>query len=63
MTDSTGSTATDETTDPADALKHAMIEQLMGIIGAPDDQGVADAADAVVRELDALLRAEPEPAA
>ncbi|MGV2918437.1 hypothetical protein [Streptomyces alfalfae] len=60
MTDSTENTAT---TDPADALKHAMIEQLMGIIGAPDDQGVADAADAVVRELDALLRAEPEPAA
>jgi hypothetical protein len=61
-TEATTGTTT-ETTDPADALKHAMVEQLMGIIGAPDDQDVARAADAVVHELDALLRAESEPAA
>ncbi|MEU1017329.1 hypothetical protein ABZ383_18570 [Streptomyces sp. NPDC005900] len=45
-----------------DALKHTMVEQLMGVIGAPDDEDVARAADAVVRDLDALLRAEPDPA-
>ncbi|MFP3991460.1 hypothetical protein U9R90_29130 [Streptomyces sp. E11-3] len=45
------------------ALGHAMVEQLMGIIGAPDDQDVARAADSVVRDLDALLRAQPDPAA
>ncbi|WP_447039678.1 hypothetical protein [Streptomyces sp. DSM 118878] len=62
-TETTATTESAETTDPADTLKHAMIEQLMGIIGAPDDQDVARAADAVVHELDALLRAESEPAA
>ncbi|MGV9884526.1 hypothetical protein [Streptomyces sp. NPDC003006] len=48
--------------ETTDALKHAMVEQLMGIIGAPDDEEVARAADAVVQELDTLLRAEPDPA-
>ncbi|MGW0538596.1 hypothetical protein [Streptomyces sp. NPDC003032] len=47
-------------TKTTDALKHAMVEQLMGIIGAPDDEDIAHAADAVVQELDALLRAEPD---
>ncbi|WP_219686529.1 hypothetical protein [Streptomyces anatolicus] len=50
-------------TETTDALKHAMVEQLMGVIAAPDDEDVARAADAVVRELDALLRAEQDPAA
>ncbi|MEV0125326.1 hypothetical protein AB0I16_27940 [Streptomyces sp. NPDC050703] len=59
MSDSAETTGT----TPADALKHAMIEQLMGIIAAPDDEDVARAADAVVEELDALLRSEPEPVA
>ncbi|MBX7549440.1 hypothetical protein [Streptomyces sp. NPDC004232] len=39
-------------------LQHAMVEQLMAVIGAPDDQQVAEAADAVVRALDERLRAE-----
>ncbi|WP_369215442.1 hypothetical protein [Streptomyces flavofungini] len=63
MSDTNGTNGTTEATDPADTLKHAMIEQLMGIIGAPDDEDVARAADGVVRELDALLRAESEPVA
>ena len=40
-----------------EALQHAMIEHLMGVIGAPDDVAVADAADGVVRALDARLSA------
>lgn len=39
-------------------LQHAMVEQLMAVIGAPDDQQVSDAADAVVRALDERLRTE-----
>ncbi|WP_199829490.1 hypothetical protein [Streptomyces sp. MMG1121] len=39
-------------------LQHAMVEQLMAVIGAPDDQQVAEAADAVVRTLDERMRAE-----
>ncbi|MEU5576887.1 MULTISPECIES: hypothetical protein [Streptomyces] len=46
-----------------DTLKHAMVEQLMAVIAAPDDEDVARAADTVVHDLDALLRAEPGPAA
>jgi hypothetical protein len=45
--------------DTTDRLKHAMVEQLMAIIGAPDDEDVAQTADGVVAELDALLRSEP----
>lgn len=45
-----------------DALRHAMVEQLMAIIGAPDDEEVARAAAGVVRDLDARLR-ETAPAA
>ncbi|WP_333778161.1 hypothetical protein [Streptomyces sp. IBSBF 3136] len=38
-------------------LQHAMVEQLMAVIGAPDDEVVAEAADSVVRALDERLRA------
>ncbi|MEU1484184.1 hypothetical protein [Streptomyces sp. NPDC005752] len=48
-TDSTGATATE-------ALQQAMVGQLMAIIGAPDDQDVARAADDIVQELDVRLR-------
>ncbi|MBM7170563.1 hypothetical protein JQK87_19645 [Streptomyces sp. G44] len=50
-------------TETIDMLKHTMVEQLMAVIAAPDDEDVARAADTVVRDLDALLRAEPGPAA
>jgi hypothetical protein len=40
-----------------DERRHAMVEALMGIIGAPDDASVADAADALVQELDAAAAA------
>ncbi|MFF8988974.1 hypothetical protein ACF09H_03180 [Streptomyces sp. NPDC014983] len=39
-------------------LSHAVVEQLMAVIGAPDDAQVAGAADAAVRALDERLRAE-----
>ncbi|MFH8337832.1 hypothetical protein [Streptomyces sp. AM6-12] len=39
-------------------LSHAVVEQLMAVIGAPDDTGVAETADAAVRALDERLRAE-----
>ncbi|WP_399929038.1 hypothetical protein [Streptomyces kanamyceticus] len=52
-----------DTAEKTEALQHAMVEQLMAVIAAPDDEDVARAADAVVRDLDALLRAEPTPAA
>jgi hypothetical protein len=38
-------------------LQHAMVEQLMAVIGAPDDESVAEAADAVVRALDERMTA------
>ncbi|MGY1502758.1 hypothetical protein ACW4TU_40310 [Streptomyces sp. QTS52] len=43
-------------------LQHAMVEQLMAVIGAPDDEDVARAADDVVRALDVRLREAPAPA-
>ncbi|MFF5569116.1 hypothetical protein ACFY7Z_30890 [Streptomyces sp. NPDC012623] len=54
MSDSDGNTTTE-------TLQHAMLDKLMAIIGAPDDEDVARAADEVVRALDARL-AEPRPA-
>ncbi|MGW0207853.1 hypothetical protein ACWDZ8_19290 [Streptomyces sp. NPDC003233] len=39
-------------------LQHAMVEQLMAVIGAPDDEQVAEAADAAVRALDERMCAE-----
>lgn len=42
--------------DETSALQHAMVEQLMAVIGAPDDQDVARAADEVVRALDDRMR-------
>ena len=48
--------------DPIETLQHAMVEGLMGIIGAPDDADVAAAGDEVVRRLDAALRATAEAA-
>ena len=43
-------------------LQHAMVEQLMAVIGAPDDEDVARAADDVVRALDIRMRETPAPA-
>lgn len=42
-----------------EALRHAMVEQLMAVIGLPDDEEVAERADAVVAELDALMPTGP----
>ncbi|MFJ8781216.1 MULTISPECIES: hypothetical protein [unclassified Streptomyces] len=39
-------------------LQHAVVEQLMAVIGAPDDLRVAEAADALVNALDERLRAQ-----
>ncbi|WP_369392527.1 hypothetical protein AB5J72_36790 [Streptomyces sp. CG1] len=39
-------------------LQHTLVEQLMAVIGAPDDEQVAAAADTAVRVLDERLRAE-----
>ncbi|WP_329060690.1 hypothetical protein [Streptomyces sp. NBC_01429] len=50
MSDSDGNTTTE-------TLQHAMLERLMAIIGAPDDEDVARAGDEVVRALDARLAA------
>ena len=38
-------------------LQHAVVAGLMGVIGAPDDVGVARSGDEIVRRLDAALRA------
>ncbi|MGV9905170.1 hypothetical protein ACWDU8_22215 [Streptomyces sp. NPDC003388] len=45
-------------TRSTEELQHATVEQLMAVIGAPDDESVAEAADAAVRALDERLRAE-----
>ncbi|MFJ8885242.1 hypothetical protein ACIRJR_17785 [Streptomyces sp. NPDC102402] len=39
-----------------EALQHALVGQLMAIIGAPDDEDVARAADDIVQALDVRLR-------
>ncbi|MFE9775063.1 hypothetical protein ACFYOV_25995 [Streptomyces sp. NPDC005931] len=39
-----------------ETLQHAVVEQLMAVIGAPDDQDVARTADEAVRALDERLR-------
>jgi hypothetical protein len=41
-----------------DELKHALVESLMGVIGAPDDEGAASNAAALIATLDARLAAE-----
>lgn len=41
-----------------DALKEQLVHSLMGIIEAPDDQGVASASDELLRVLDARLAQE-----
>ncbi|MEU1089951.1 hypothetical protein ACFYPN_07915 [Streptomyces sp. NPDC005576] len=45
-----------------DALRHSMVELLMGIIGSPDDEELARTADQAVRDLDRRL-ADESPAA
>ncbi|MFJ6623649.1 hypothetical protein ACIQOW_39535 [Kitasatospora sp. NPDC091335] len=52
-----GEQSTEQAAAPTetDALKHKLAESLMGVIGAPDDQDVACAADDVLRDLDARL--------
>ncbi|MCH0540966.1 hypothetical protein I3F58_15585 [Streptomyces sp. MUM 203J] len=42
--------------DETGALQQAMVEQLMAIIGAPDDEDIARTADEVVRALDDRMR-------
>ncbi|MEU0165955.1 hypothetical protein ABZ214_10935 [Streptomyces iakyrus] len=41
-----------------EVLQHTVVERLMAVIGAPDDEDVARDADAVVLALDERLRAE-----
>ncbi|MFB6818836.1 hypothetical protein ACFCV8_30290 [Streptomyces sp. NPDC056347] len=49
--------STEHTAAPTgtDALEQKLVESLMGVIGAPDDQDVARASDEVLRALDAEL--------
>ncbi|WP_199830259.1 hypothetical protein [Streptomyces viridochromogenes] len=53
-------TTTAETTKSTDELRHSMVEFLMAVIGAPDDEEIARNADEVVRLLDARLTEEPQ---
>ncbi|MET7909731.1 hypothetical protein ABZU45_32890 [Streptomyces avermitilis] len=53
-TTTTGTTTTETTT--TESLQHALVGQLMAIIGAPDDEDVARAADDIVQALDVRLR-------
>lgn len=55
MSDSDGNTTTE-------TLQHSMVERLMAIIGAPDDEDVASSADLVVQALDARLAEAPRTA-
>ncbi|GAA2232324.1 hypothetical protein GCM10010104_28010 [Streptomyces indiaensis] len=41
-----------------EVLQHTVVERLMAVIGAPDDEDVARDADAAVLALDERLRAE-----
>ncbi|MGW2114346.1 hypothetical protein [Streptomyces zhihengii] len=68
MSDSNGTTAaeTDTTTTDTTAvetLQQGLVGQLMAVIGAPDDKDVARAADDIVQQLDARLRAAGSAAA
>ncbi|MDT0438276.1 MULTISPECIES: hypothetical protein [Streptomyces] len=47
--------ADDDGTITTESLQHSMVEKLMAIIGAPDDEDVARSAAEVVRALDARL--------
>lgn len=42
-----------------ESLHHSLVELLMAIIGAPDDEALARDGDAAVKALDARMRAEP----
>ncbi|KOG64529.1 hypothetical protein ADK76_08760 [Streptomyces griseoflavus] len=42
-----------------ESLQNSLVEFLMAIIGAPDDETLARDADAAVRALDARLQAGP----
>ncbi|MEU3355403.1 hypothetical protein [Streptomyces sp. NPDC037389] len=42
-----------------ESLQNSLVEFLMAIIGAPDDETLARDADAAVRALDARLRTGP----
>ncbi|MEU9670776.1 hypothetical protein AB0E25_35425 [Streptomyces bobili] len=52
-------TAPVEPAKSTDELRHSMVEFLMAVIGAPDDEEIARDADEVVRLLDARLAEEP----
>ena len=52
MTDTQGTPPAPVSTE---TLQHAVVEQLMAVIGAPDDEDVARAADEAVRALDDRL--------
>jgi hypothetical protein len=52
VSDSDGNTTTE-------MLQHSMVEKLMAVIGAPDDEEVAGSADLVVQALDARLAEAP----
>ncbi|GKQ35345.1 hypothetical protein [Streptomyces sp. A012304] len=56
----TAETTSEQITNPqtnssTDALRHSVVEFLMAVIGAPDDEEIARHADAAVRALDARL--------
>ncbi|WP_055527607.1 hypothetical protein [Streptomyces graminilatus] len=57
-TPTAGPTPTAMTTKSTDELRHSMVEFLMAVIGAPDDEEIARNADDVVRILDARLTGE-----
>jgi hypothetical protein len=52
MTDTQGTPPAPVSTE---TLQHTVVEQLMAVIGAPDDEDVARAADEAVRALDDRL--------
>ncbi|MHC5907930.1 hypothetical protein ACVNF4_29175 [Streptomyces sp. S6] len=54
----TTETSTVQTAKSTDELRHSMVEYLMAVIGAPDDEEIARNADQAVRLLDARLAEE-----
>ncbi|KOV78605.1 hypothetical protein ADL01_14855 [Streptomyces sp. NRRL WC-3618] len=57
-TTTTETTTTAATKRSTDELRHSVVEFLMAVIGAPDDEEIARTADDAVRVLDARLSEE-----
>ncbi|MEU1595601.1 hypothetical protein ABZ468_22765 [Streptomyces sp. NPDC005708] len=51
-------TATAQDPRSTDELKQALVESLMAVIGAPDDEPTAESAATIIRTLDQRLAAE-----